>query len=178
MTQISLFSNNDLRRMKDKRQDRIEERINSLSFEQLNEEEIVQELKEDLLFDKIKLEDYNRREGTETKQGKNLVIEIPYRGKQDILESRPSTYSHNPPRCQQLSSSHIVLHIEVTPSSDAEEIEDKIQERIKEIEKCAKNANEDIGDFNSELESDIERKIQSRLEKLEETEDTMDQLLD
>jgi len=177
MSQISLFSEPHLTDLKDKKKRKIENRIESIPLDQLESETKVQELKEELLFDEIKLKDYNRREGSEARQGKNLVIEVPYEGRQDVLEKRPSTWS-SPPKCQKLSMSHIVLHIEVTPSSDPDEIEDEIERRIKEIEDYVENANEDIRDFNDEIEKKIKGKIQSRVEKLKKTDDKMDQLLD
>lgn len=173
---VPLFVQQELSQVLGKREQKAMNAVEDLSEDELQEDDVAENVSNKFKLTKIDLKEQDREKGDETENGRELVVNIPYDGSKDVLRSKPSSWSSRNPRVDSLKADKIVVKVDVG-SSDTEEVEKEVEDKVSLIKKWVGFANEDIGQFNRELESKVNDKVGKRISKLEEADDTMDELL-
>lgn len=111
------------------------------------------------------------------KTAQRITVKLPYEGPKQLLKVLPKSHTLNPPRADRVTDSYIVFNVDFfSDETDADEVQDKIDKRISDIESYVSKANGSIRALNDHLETKARVAIDRRREQVEAANDIMDEL--
>jgi len=111
------------------------------------------------------------------KTAQRITVKLPYEGPKQMLKVLPKSHTTHLPQADRVTDSYIIFNVDFfSDETDADEVQDKIDKRITEIESYVSKANGSIRSLNDHLETKARAAIDRRREQVEAANDIMDEL--
>lgn len=110
-------------------------------------------------------------------EAQQIDVRVPYEGSRELLQVQPTTYRRGGVEVASVEHNRILFHVDFfLDSGDAEEVQQDIDERMDEICWFAEQINNDVDEFESELEREARQAIEKRRDVLETKNEVLDSI--
>ena len=111
------------------------------------------------------------------KTAQRITVKLPYEGPKQMLKVLPKSHTMSLPQADRVTDSYIIFNVDFfSEETDADEVQDKIDKRISDIESYVSRANGSIRTLNNHLETKARAAIDRRWEQVEAANDIMDEI--
>jgi hypothetical protein len=101
-------------------------------------------------------------------EAQQIDVRVPYEGSRELLQIQPTTYKRGGVEVASVEHNQIIFHVDFfLDSGDAEEVQQDIEKRMDKIRWFAGRINNDVDEFEPDLEQEARRTIEKRRDVLE-----------